>query len=177
MGQRSSIDQLPEAVRTEVDAAIGRGATIDEIVWTLKGLGAAVSRSAVGRYSKQYRDLAARQRDIASVAKGFAADFGQGDDMQGRLMVQLVTSLITRVAMPAVAGEEDDLPDFKELHYLARAVKDAASAAKTDQEREAKVRQQERQRAAKDAEDAGRAAGASAETIDLIKKRILGVSQ
>lgn len=177
MGQPSSIERLPEPIRDEVNAAIGRGATIDEIVWMLKGLGQDISRSAVGRYSKQYSDLAARQRDIASAAKAFAGEFGQGDDLQGRLMVQLLTTIITRAAMPKAAGDPEQLPDFKEIHFLARAVKDAASAAKTDADREAAARKRGREQAAEAAEQAGRETGASPETIRTIKQRILGIQE
>ena len=35
MAGKSSIEQLPEPIRNEVDAAIKRGATIDGIVWML----------------------------------------------------------------------------------------------------------------------------------------------
>src|SRR4051812_13821404 len=111
MAQRSSIDRLPPDIRLEVDQAIKAGSTIDEIVGLLLDLqekgkrGGAPPRSAVGRYSQQYRALAARQRDMASVAKAFGAEFGSADDLQGRLMIQLVASLITRVAMDAAQDE------------------------------------------------------------------------
>lgn len=178
MGRKSSIDNLPEPIRNEALAAVKRGATIDEIVWTLKGLGADVSRSAVGRFSKEYRDLAARQRDLQSIAKSFGADFGQADDLQGRLLIQLLTSIATRMVMPIAAGDEVT-PDGKELHFYARALKDIISASKTDVDREAKIRaegaKRAREAAAADAEAAGKAAGASPETIDRIKRRILGI--
>lgn len=184
MAGRSSIDRLAPAVRERLDAEIRRGATIDEIVGMLLDLQSrgqlaeSPSRSAVGRYSQQYRQLAARQRDMASVAKAFAGEFGDADDLQGRLMIQLVTSLITRVAMSAAEDEEVEL-DVKELHFLARAVKDATSASKTDVDREKTIRAEEAKRAraaaAADAESAAKAAGASPETIDLIKRRILGI--
>lgn len=178
MGTKSKIAQLPEPIRLEVDAAIKRGASIDQIVWMLKGLGQDVSRSSVGRYSKQYADLAARQRDMQSIATTFAGEFGEADDLQGRLLIQLVTSIATRMVMPMAAGDEVKT-DAKELHFLARALKDITSAAKTDVDREAKIRSEAiadaRQKAATAAEGAARAAGASAETIHTIKASILGI--
>lgn len=178
MGQRSSIDRLDPTIRAEVDAAIKRGSTIDVIVAKLRELGADVSRSAVGRYSKQYAALAARQRDMSAVANAFASEFGTADDLQGRLMIQLVTSLITRTAMAASENEEPEF-DFKELHFLARAVKDAASAAKTDTDREARIRdeaaKEEKRKAAERAESSARSAGASPETIHKVRAAILGL--
>jgi hypothetical protein len=179
MGGKSSIKGLPEPVRFEVDAAIKRGATIDEIVWMLKGLGADVSRSAVGRYSRQYADLAARQRDMSSIATAFAGEFGEADDMQGRLLIQLATTIATRMVLPVAAGDDIELAT-KSLMELGRAVKDITSAAKIDVDREAKIRSEEaaraRSKAATDAEAAGKAAGATPETIDRIKRSILGIS-
>ena len=184
MGQRSSIDRLAPDVRVRVDQAIRDGATIDEIVGLLldleqKGqLAEAPSRSAVGRYSQQYRDLAARQRDMSSIAKAFGSEFGEADDLQGRLMIQLLTSLITRVALKEAEGEEVGL-DVKELHFLARAVKDAASASKTDVDREAKIREEAAKRAKREAADAAatsaKAAGASEDTIRKVRAAILGI--
>jgi hypothetical protein len=185
MGQRSSIDRLPAAVRGQVDQAIAANATIDEVIGLLLDLAeqgklsATPSRSAVGRYAQQYRKLAERQREIASVAKAFASDFGSEDDMQGRLAVQLVTTLITRAAMAEAEGEEVTM-EIKDLHFLSRALKDAVSAAKIDDDRVAKIREDARQEALRNAAEAaeteGKKAGASAETINRVKRGILGLS-
>jgi hypothetical protein len=179
MAGKSSIEQLPDPIIAEIHAALKRKATIDQIVWMLKGLGADVSRSAVGRYSKQYADLASQQREIAIVAKNFAGEFGQADDLQGRLLIQLATTLASRIAM-GLAADDDPNMGLKDLMNLGRAVKDITSAAKIDVDREAKIRSEEaaraRSKAANDAEAAGKAAGASPETIDRIKRSILGIS-
>lgn len=182
MPQRSSIDRLPPAVREEVDRAIAANATIDEVIGLLLdqvdqgSLKAAPSRSAVGRYAQQYRKLAERQREIASVAKAFASDFGSEDDMQGRLAVQLVTTLITRVAMAESEGEEPEL-DVKDLHFLARALKDALSAAKINTDREAKIREEAKKEAEAEArkklDGASRRGELDAEALARAK-RILG---
>jgi len=178
MAGKSSIEKLDPKIRLEVDGAIKRGATIDQIVWMLKGLGADVSRSAVGRYSKQYADLASRQRDMQSIAQTFASEFGSEDDRQSRLLIQLFTSIATRAIMPIAAGDEV-AADGKELHYFARAIKDITSAAKTDVDRERAIRadaaKAAREQAATDAATAAKAAGASDETIDRIKRKILGI--
>ena len=54
---RSSIARLPPELREAVDTAIADGATIDEIADLIRGEGGACSRSAVGRYTKNVRDL------------------------------------------------------------------------------------------------------------------------
>ncbi len=177
---RSSIDALPDPIRFAIDDAIKRGATIDAIVATVQSLGGDVSRSAVGRYSKSFAEIARRQRDMTSVASAFGAEFGGSDDLQGRLMVQLLTSVVTRQIMPHAAGEAEEELDLLALSRLAKAVKDTMGASKLDIDREAKIREEEGKRAraaAAEAADAeGRAAGASDETIERIKRRILGLA-
>ena len=51
------------SLREAVDAAIADGATIDEIADLIRGEGGACSRSAVGRYTKNVRDLILRQQE------------------------------------------------------------------------------------------------------------------
>ncbi|ARR52015.1 hypothetical protein HY78_00350 [Rhizorhabdus wittichii DC-6] len=182
MARRSSVEKDPR-VREAVDDALKRGCTLDEIVEALRAIGSDVSRSAVGRYAKQYSALAARQRDMQAVARSFASEFGSADDQQGRLLIQLVTTLITSAVMPAAIADGDsdgEALSTKSLADLARAVKDVTSASKVDIDREHKIREEEAKRAKREAAEAadhaGRAAGASEETLRKIRMGILGLS-
>lgn len=179
MAGRSTVEKLPAPIRAEVDQAIKRGATIDEIVAALKTLGAEhISRSAVGRYSKRFQALVEQQRKVAAFAEAFGHEFADPDNNQGRLLIQLMNSIATRAIIPLAEGEDVEL-DGEELHFLARAVKDITAAAKTDVDREAKIRDEAVKRAKQAAVEAvdrgGKAAGADAATIHRIKAEILGV--
>lgn len=181
MASPSTIDQLPEPIRLAVMEAIKRQVKIDDIVDLIRSMGGEASRSAVGRYSKNFRALAEQQRSIRSVAEAFGHEFGDADDRQGRMMVQLMTTLATRSLMPMVTAEDDEEGGLSplELSRIAKAVKDTMGAAKLDVEREAKIRDEATKRAKAEAATAGveaaRSSGASAETLDLIRKRILGI--
>lgn len=179
MARKSSIDDLPTEILTEVRAAIGRGDTIDEIVTVIRDRGGAASRSAVGRYTKNFAEIAKQQRLMQTTAEAFGREFGSSDDHQGRMMVQLMTGHVTRALMTVMGGEEEEV-DTLALSRLAKAVKDATSASKIDIEREAKIREEEGKRArvlaADAAEKAVRAAGASSETINRIRSDILGIA-
>jgi len=178
MGRRSSIDRLPKCLREAVQVALKDGLTIDEIVDLLSDEGAEVSRSAVGRYTKNYREMAERQRDMSSVANAFAAEFGDAGNSQQKLLIQMFTSVMTQAVLPMASGEDAEI-DPRDMHFLARSIKDIASAAKTDTDREAKIRDEERKsaraEAAKAAEQAARGAGATPETIAAIKRELLGL--
>ena len=61
---RSTVARLPaEELREAVDQAIADGATIDEITARIRAEGEECSRSAVGRYTKDMRDLMHRQQE------------------------------------------------------------------------------------------------------------------
>jgi hypothetical protein len=180
MGRRSSIDQLPAEIRREVDAAIKAGLSITAIAKAVREAGGSVSRAAVGRYTQKYAELAKRQRDIAAMAEAWKADFGDAENPQMRLMVQLASTLYTRAPLPELSdGEGDPEPgstDWKDLHFMARGLKDVVSAAKIDADREAAIRKNERERSTQIATEAARKAGATPETIDLIKRELLGIA-
>lgn len=183
MARKSAIDALDPAIRSAVLHAIDDGATIDDIVELVREMGGAVSRSSVGRYTKNFADLAKQQRDMRSVAEAFGREFGSADDHQARMMTQLITSLVTRTLIPLATAEDDGEEGGMsglELSRLAKAAKDAVSASKIDVEREAKIRDEEakrtREQAAAVADAEGRAAGASDETIRRIRARILGIA-
>jgi hypothetical protein len=174
MGRRSSIDDLPDPVRESVDRAIARGVKLDDIVAMVNDMGEEVTRSAVGRRAKNYRQMADQQRNVMAIAKAFGEDFGDSNNDAGKLLIQLVNSVAVRAMIPLASGEEPNI-DGKELHFLARTAKDLLSAAKIDADRDSKIRDDERRKNAAAAEAEGRAAGASDETIERIKRKILGV--
>jgi len=180
MHGQSTIKKLPPGILAEVNAAIQRGRTVDEIKAAIEALGGEASRSAVGRYAQEYRALAARLRDQQSVAQAFASEFGDAGSLEGRLLIQLGTTIATRMAMN-VAGDDDPDLSMKELMEFGRAVKDFTSASKIDVDREAKIRAESfakaRQKAADEASAEGRAAGASDATINRIRTRILGIRE
>lgn len=176
---RSTIDELPDAIRTAVHDAIERRQSIDDIVAVIRAMGGEASRSAVGRYTQRFQDMAKSQREMRGMAEAFGREFGSADDHQGRMMVQLMTSVLTRAVMPLATGEDVDL-STKELMELGKAAQSITSAAKIDVEREAKIRDAAARRAkdeaAADAVTAGRAAGASEDTLRRIRAGILGLA-
>lgn len=179
MPRKSSIKTLPKEVQGAVVKALESGATIDGIVEHLAQLGHPRSRSAVGRYAREYADLAERQRDIRVVAEAFAKDFGGTENAEGKLMVQMLTSIGARMILPIAAGESEDL-DPKSFHFLAKATKELQSAAKIDAERDARVREEGRKQAEEEMRRKLDEAGGKGE-IDpdalLRARRILGFAE
>ena len=74
---RSSIKRLPSKLREAVDAAIADGATIDEITERIRAEGEDCSRSAVGRYAKDMRDLIRQQQETDRTIKAWVDALGE----------------------------------------------------------------------------------------------------
>ena len=117
-----------------------------------------------------------------SAAEGVSVamhEFGGSDNAEGKLLVQMLTSIGARMIMKSATDEEAQ-PDALEFSRLAKATKDLIGAAKTDSERDAKIREEAakeaRRQAAEAAEDEARSAGASEATIMRVKSRILGLA-
>jgi len=143
MGRRSSIARLDPRIREAVDAAIREGrATIDELVALIAAHGGAASRSAVGRYRKDFEESLARYREAQEVAGRWVSQFRadpEGD--VGRLLAEMLKTL----AFTSLADTSS--ADAKDLHYLARAVKDLAATDQVKAQVEARLRQQAKAKA------------------------------
>lgn len=176
MGRKSSINTLPPAILHAVNAAVAEGATLDAIVKVIAEHGMDRSRSAVGRYAEKYSAMAKEQREIGAVAKAFAADFSDEDNNQNRLMIQLITSLITKQILPHLSGEASTA-DPMDLRLLAAAVKDSTSAAKTEDDRKRLIRREAFAEAAKAAEKVARASGSNDPVVKQISEALWGLAK
>ena len=81
------------SLREAVDAAIADGATIDEITALIRGEGGACSRSAVGRYTKNVRDLIRQQQEADRANEAWVRALGER--VQGRAGLILIETLRT----------------------------------------------------------------------------------
>ena len=88
---RSTVAKLPPDVREAVDKAIADGATIDEITARIRAEGENCSRSAVGRYTKDTRELIQKRQEADRVVKAWMQEFG--DRPQGELALVLIENL------------------------------------------------------------------------------------
>ncbi len=178
MGRKSTLETLPQSVRAAIARARENGATYDDIRDQLDAMGHPVSRSAIGRWGKNYSEIAKRHRDMRAVAEVFAKDFGDGDNAEGKLLLQTLTSIGARMVMPIAQGDEIEMTP-RDFLTMSKATQNLFASAKSDTDRDAKLRaesaREAREKAADDAVTAARAAGASEETVALVKARILGI--
>ena len=170
MAQRSSIEKLPEAVRHEFERKLVENGFSDyqAIAEWLQDQGYEISRSAAHRYGQkvQRRFAAIKSSTEAArlIAEG-AAD--EGDTRSEALMAMLQTELFD--ALVAI-GEMDS----EELNALDR-FGGLISASTRLKEYQAKVKAKV-QAAAEDVAKQAKKGGLSEESVEAIRKHILGIA-
>lgn len=177
MGRRSSVSRLPPEIRSQLDRWIRDGsATLDELVEALRDLGPegeTVSRSALHRYRQRMEQVGAKLRAAGEVSRVWVEELGESPDGDvGQLVQQLLSTVAMNAAMGALEDDEDGGIDARDLHFLARAVKDIESSRKTWVEREQKVRELVKARAAEVVQQEGRRAGISEDTVRRIEEEL-----
>ena len=177
---RSSIERLPPELREAVDAAIADGATIDEIADLIRGEGGACSRSAVGRYTKNVRDLILRQQETDRANEMWVRALGERPEGRaGLILIETLRSL-TLAALAELSKREEPV-STAELARLALVLKRIEGTDKLRLERERAAAKEAEKAVAKAAPRAGQAPGQapprkglSPETVDLIDEAVVG---
>ena len=150
---RSSIARLPPELREAVDAAIADGATIDEIADLIRGEGGACSRSAVGRYTKNVRDLIRQQQETDRGIEMWVRALGERPEGRaGLILIETLRSL-TLAALADLSGREEPV-STEELSRLSLVLKRIEGTDKLRLQRE-----QAAAKAARAAPGAGQAPG------------------
>jgi len=181
MGRRSTVAALPRELVEACNGLIRDGHTIEEILAALQGMGAQVSRSAVGRYVKSARESMEKYRQAQEVAKVWVDKLeAEPSGDVGRLLPEMlrVVAFQTLTQM----GESEASTGAMDVMLLAKALKDIAGATKTNVDVELQLRrvreatQAKADAAARAAAQEMKQAGVSDATIAAIRQRILGVA-
>ena len=169
---RSSVARLPPELREAVDAAIADGATIDEITALIRGEGGACSRSAVGRYTKNVRDLIRQQQETDRGIEMWVRALG--DRPEGRAGLILIETLRTMtLSTLAELSKREEPATPEELSRLSLVLKRIEGTDKLRIERERAAAKE----AAKTAPGAGQAPvrkGLSPEAVAAIREVVEG---
>ena len=173
---RSSVARLPPELREAVDAAIADGATIDEITALIRGEGGACSRSAVGRYTKNVRDLIRRQQETDRGIEMWVRALGERTEGQAGLILIETLRTMTLSTLAELSKRETP-PTPEELSRLSLVLRRIEGTDKLRIERERAAAKAAEKAAAKAAPRAGQPKpqkGLSPEAVAAIREVVEG---
>ncbi|HHO59900.1 MAG TPA: DUF3486 family protein [Thiotrichales bacterium] len=172
-GRVSSIETLPTETKAWLDQELVRRgfSGYSELAEMLASRGYELSRSALGRYGKKFKDEQKQLKQSIEMAKAFAEVIG--DD--GAAMNQTLTALMQQELMTVIRNGQYD--EEIKLPELARSI---ASLNRSDiNTRKYQIEQAARKQAIADAADAVEQAaiekGMDSHAVDFWRKRVLGV--
>jgi hypothetical protein len=183
MGQKSAVDRLPEKLRNKLLEMLQNPAvTQAEIADAINDEAGEplVSRSSVNRYAQRMKKFAEKNRQAKEVADAYIEKYGaESRNKLGRVVNEQI-----RLAAFDLMSEIEELkssPEFNALgiteilYKVSRSLRELEQAEKLNAERAETIRKAALAEAAEIVEQNARSDGLTAETVEKIKKQILGL--
>lgn len=182
-GRASKVDLLPPNIKTQLammlrDKQFSQAEILEEINDLIRDCGlpesALLSKTGLNRYASRMEKVGAKIRQAREVAEVWTKQFGEMPQSDiGKTVIELVKHLAFEMSSQYA---ENGIAEPKELAMLAVTVQRLESAATLSYEREHKIRKEVAQLAAETAEKVAVKAGLSADAVDMLKAKILGVA-
>ena len=183
MGQRSAVDRLPETLRNKLIEMLHNPAiTQKDIVEAINDEAGEplVSTSSVNRYAQRMKKFAEKNRQAREVAEAYIEKYGAEDrNKLGKVVNEQIRlaafDLISEIEELKEAGELKSENITEIIFKVSRGLRDLEQAEKLNAERSENIRKAALAEAAEIVERAAKSNGLTAETIEIIKKQILGI--
>ena len=178
MAKRSVIDQLPEAVRHELERKLVEYgfANYPALSDWSQQQGYEISRSAAHRYGQKVQRRFAAIKNSTEAARLIAEGAADEGDTRSEALVAMVQSELFEAMLEI--GEMEDLSAVDRFSMVAKAAKNIAtltSASTRLKEYQAKVKAKVAA-AADDVAKQAKKGGLSEESVEAIRKHILGIA-
>jgi hypothetical protein len=176
MASKSSVRKLPDELRVEIDRLLRDGKfTLVQITEHMRALGADISKSAVHRYSQDFERMTEDIRLTREMARAVGRELK--DDVEGNATQMLVESMHALLLKARMQVSDSGDIDAGAVSDLCKAVKDLQVASKSSVEMRLKMRAEAAREAAAVVDDVVTKQGLSADTVQAIKERILGIGK
>ena len=150
MGQKSTVELLPQDILDKVSELFRAGATIEQMVDEVEAMGRTVSRSAMGRHTHKIKKISDKLNRSKLIASTIVEQLGnEPESKTARMNIELMHTAVTDIIFSANSEGEIKL-GTDNVQHLAKALDCLSRAKKTD----AETIRLARNEAAKDARDA-----------------------
>ncbi len=185
--QPSTIDQLPDDIRAKLQELL-RDPRVTQLEATAKinaileteGHDDRISKSAVNRYAIRMEQAGAKIRESREVAEMWIGQLGATPQGKvGNFVNETLRTLALDISLVLQEGQlngKNAPKAAKMLNNLALAMQRLEKAANLNVEREKEIRQEERERAADQAAKIAKKGGLSSDTVQEIRRQILGIT-
>ena len=184
MGQKSSIDRLPQELREKLIELLQNPAiTQKEVVDAINGAagGTVVSKSSVNRYKLRMDRFAAKSREAREVADAYIEKYGtENRNKLGKvvneyikLMVFDLTTELEELKDSDGEIKPEDLADI--IYKVSRAIKELEQAEKLNAQREAEIKAAVQKETAEKVESVCKQMGVSKDTMDTVLKEVFNI--
>ena len=183
MARRSKVGALPAAVREWLTSALvaSQFGEYEQLSALLAEQGYDISKSAVQRYGTKLERSLAAIKSSTEAAAAIAAAAPDDADLRSAAVISMVQTGLFDVmlALKSAEAESDAVIRLELLGKAAKGISELSRASINQKKHHAgvtaKVRAEERAKAAEMATTAAKAGGASPETIGMIR-RALGIA-
>ena len=186
MGQKSSIDRLPENLRSKLIELLQNPAVTQKEIVELINAEAGenvVSKSSVNRYKLRMDKFAAKTREAREVADAYIEKYGtESRNKLGKvvneyikLMVFDLTTELEELKDSDGEIKPEDLADI--IYKVSRAIKELEQAEKLNAQREAEIKAAVQKEAAEKVETVCRQKGVTAEANEAILAEIFSITE
>ncbi|MGB2200384.1 MAG: phage protein Gp27 family protein [Pseudooceanicola atlanticus] len=146
-----------------------------------RGLELRIGKSAVHAFGQEYEHFVKAQEQASAWAAEWMNDNGMEEEAKRHnVLFQMVTTLAFKAMQSQMAKNGDEI-DPRELHFIGKLMKDVMSSSgireKLMEEERSRVARKAREEAAEEIETDASELGLTAETVEGIKARILGVGR
>lgn len=180
-GRPSKVEQLPAEIQDRLNKLLRDGRhTQQDILDHINKLlpeDDHLSRSGLNRYATRMETVGAKLRETREVANVWMARFGDeptSDVLQ--LVVEMCQGALFKYALKASEGDDETLFDPDAMKDVTLSIQRLAKAAEMNAKREKEIRKAFAEQAANEADELAKEAGLSAEAVQTIKSRILGIA-
>lgn len=184
MGQKSSIDRLPQNLREKlIELLQNPTVTQKEVVELINGEAGetVVSKSSVNRYKLRMDRFAAKSREAREVADAYIEKYGtENRNKLGKVVNEyiklMVFDLITELEELKDADGEVKPEDMADIIYkVSRAIKELEQAEKLNAQREAEIKAAVQKETAEKVETVCKQKGVSKESMDTILREVFNI--
>jgi len=189
MAKRSTIDLLPPEIKAELqawlqDPRITQLEATDRANSLLSALGLPerVTKSSVNRYAVKMEEVGQKLRQSREVAQMYISQVGAAPQGQtGLLINEMLRSMAFELSLKLQDADMEDPESMSatidQIKNLSLTMQRLEQSATINVKREDDIRRQERERAANEVSRIAKKGGLTSDTVQEIRRQILGIAE